>query len=86
MDQKWLYKPKCFQGFQEMGPSWAKSSPQLVILPSSGPSHFSFRSDGLPVELCHALDESEEGSIAVNLLPVLLASRNNASSKDKSDR
>jgi len=31
------------------------------------------------------LDESEEGSIAVNLLPVLLASRNNASSKEKSD-
>ena len=48
--------------------------------------HFSFLSAGLPVELSYALDESEEGSIAVNLLPVLLASRNNASSKDKSDR
>ena len=47
---------------------------------------FSFLSGGLPVELCHALDESEEGSIAVNLLPVLLASRNNESSKEKSDR
>ena len=49
-------------------------------------SHFSFLSAGLPVELCHALDESEEGSIAVNLLPVLLASRNNASNKEKTDR
>lgn len=49
-------------------------------------SHFSFLSDGLPVELSYALDESEEGGIAVNLLPVLLASRNNASSKEKSDR
>ena len=47
---------------------------------------FSFLSAGLPVELSYALDESEEGSIAVNLLPVLLASRNNASSKEKSDR
>ena len=57
-----------------------------IIFVDANNSHFSFFSDGLPVELCHALDESEEGSIAVNLLPVLLASRNNASSKDKSDR
>jgi len=42
-------------------------------------------SDIVPVELSYALDESEEGSIAVNLLPLLLASRNNASSKEKID-
>ncbi|KAL9960552.1 hypothetical protein ACROYT_G034027 [Oculina patagonica] len=43
------------------------------------------RSDGLPVELSYPLDESEEGSIAVNVLPLLLASRNSATSKEKSD-
>ena len=46
---------------------------------------FSFLSDSVPVELSHALDESEEGSIAVNLLPLLLASRNGAANKEKSD-
>lgn len=38
------------------------------------------------MELSHALDEAEEGSIAVNMLPLLLASRNGAKSKDKIDR
>ena len=37
------------------------------------------------MELSYALDESEEGSIAVNLLPLLLASRNGAANKEKSD-
>ena len=46
---------------------------------------FSSLSDSVPVELLHALDESEEGSIAVNLLPLLLASRNGAANKEKSD-
>ena len=38
------------------------------------------------MELSYALDEAEEGSIAVNMLPLLLASRNGAKSKDKTDR
>ena len=38
------------------------------------------------MELSYALDEAEEGSIAVNMLPLLLASRNGAKSKDKIDR
>ncbi len=38
------------------------------------------------MELSYPLDESEEGSIAVNVLPLLLASRNSATSKEKSDR
>ena len=38
------------------------------------------------MELSYALDEVEEGSIAVNMLPLLLASRNGAKSKDKIDR
>ncbi|RMX53291.1 hypothetical protein pdam_00015249, partial [Pocillopora damicornis] len=40
---------------------------------------------GVPMELSYALDEAEEGSIAVNMLPLLLASRNGAKSKDKID-
>lgn len=40
---------------------------------------------GVPMELSYALDEAEEGSIAVNMLPLLLASRNGAKSKDKTD-
>ncbi|XP_015761600.1 PREDICTED: Fanconi anemia group D2 protein homolog, partial [Acropora digitifera] len=43
-------------------------------------------SDSVPLELCYALDESEEGSIAVNLLPLLLAARNSATNKNKTDR
>ena len=38
------------------------------------------------MELSYALDEAEEGSIAVNMLPLLLASRNGSKSKDKTDR
>ena len=45
-----------------------------------------FFSLGVPMELSYALDEAEEGSIAVNMLPLLLASRNGAKSKDKTDR
>ena len=45
-----------------------------------------FYSLGVPMELSYALDEAEEGSIAVNMLPLLLASRNGAKSKDKIDR
>ena len=37
------------------------------------------------MELSYALDESEEGSITVNLLPLLLASRNGAANKEKND-
>ena len=47
---------------------------------------YSFFSDTIPVEFSYALDESEEGAIAVNLLPLLLASRNSAASKEKSDK
>ncbi|XP_044183012.1 Fanconi anemia group D2 protein-like isoform X2 [Acropora millepora] len=43
-------------------------------------------SESVPLELCYALDESEEGSIAVNLLPLLLAARNSATNKNKTDR
>ena len=61
----------------------------ITIHPSTHPSFplfFSFHSDGLPVELSYALDESEEGSIAVNVLTLLLASRNSATNKEKSDK
>ena len=47
---------------------------------------FVFFSESVPLELCYALDESEEGSIAVNLLPLLLAARNSATNKNKTDR
>ncbi|XP_022805734.1 Fanconi anemia group D2 protein-like [Stylophora pistillata] len=40
---------------------------------------------GVPMELSYALDEAEEGSIAVNILPLLLASRKGATSKEKLD-
>ena len=45
-----------------------------------------FSSDTVPVELSYALDEAEEGSIAVNILPLLLASRNNEVNKEKCDK
>ena len=45
-----------------------------------------FCSDTVPVELSYALDEAEEGSIAVNILPLLLASRNNEVNKEKCDK
>lgn len=43
-------------------------------------------SESVPLELLYALDESEEGSIAVNLLPLLLASRNSTNNNEKADR
>ena len=47
---------------------------------------YSFLSESVPLELLYALDESEEGSIAVNLLPLLLASRNSTNNNEKADR
>ena len=45
-----------------------------------------FHSENLPIELVYGIDEVEEGTIAVNILPLLLAARPSASIDKQGDK